>query len=226
MKFREKNDFKHFIKNFILMSLGTLLFAMSVNLFYVPFNLVSGGVTGVAVILKHFFGFTAESTIFWTTFPLMAISLLLLGKKYTINTIYCSFLLPALVKATKVMPAFAGSKLMAAILGGIMAGLGLGFVFRAGSSTGGTAILEQSLTNYTKIPLNISVLLIDGTIILAGFFTFDLMTGIYSIISLLFMQGFVGLTQKSVKQEYKVQHKKEKEMNEDFVSHRTLSEKI
>ena len=226
MKFKEKNDFKHLIKNSISMSLGTLLFAMSVNLFYVPFNLVSGGVTGIAVILKHFFGFTAESTIFWTTFPLMAISLLLLGKKYTINTIYCSFLLPALVKATKIMPAFAGSKLMAAILGGIMAGLGLGFVFRAGSSTGGTAILEQSLTNYTNIPLNISVLLIDGTIILAGFFTFDLMTGIYSIISLLFMQGFVGLTQKSVKQEYKVQHKKEKEMNEEFVSHRRLSEKI
>lgn len=217
MKFREKNDFKHLIKNFILMSLGTLLFAMSVNLFYVPFNLVSGGVTGVAVILKHFFGFTAESTIFWTTFPLMAISLMLLGKKYTINTIYCSFLLPALVKATNSMSPFAGSKLMAAVLGGVMAGLGLGFVFRAGSSTGGTAILEQSLTNYTKIPLNISVLLIDGTIILAGFFTFDLMTGIYSLISLLFMQGFVGLTQKSVKQEYKVQHKKEKEMKEGFV---------
>lgn len=217
MKFREKNDFKHLIKNFILMSLGTLLFAMSVNLFYVPFNLVSGGVTGVAVILKHFFGFTAESTIFWSTFPLMAISLILLGKKYTINTIYCSFLLPALVKATNSMSPFAGSKLMAAVLGGVMAGLGLGFVFRAGSSTGGTAILEQSLTNYTKIPLNISVLLIDGTIILAGFFTFDLMTGIYSLISLLFMQGFVGLTQKSVKQEYKVQHKKEKEMKEGFV---------
>ena len=217
MKFREKNDFKHLIKNFILMSLGTLLFAMSVNLFYVPFNLVSGGVTGVAVILKHFFGFTAESTIFWSPFPLMAISLILLGKKYTINTIYCSFLLPALVKATNSMSPFAGSKLMAAVLGGVMAGLGLGFVFRAGSSTGGTAILEQSLTNYTKIPLNISVLLIDGTIILAGFFTFDLMTGIYSLISLLFMQGFVGLTQKSVKQEYKVQHKKEKEMKEGFV---------
>lgn len=217
MKFREKNDFKHLIKNFILMSLGTLLFAMSVNLFYVPFNLVSGGVTGVAVILKHFFGFTAESTIFWSTFPLMAISLILLGKKYTINTIYCSFLLPALVKATNSMSPFSGSKLMAAVLGGVMAGLGLGFVFRAGSSTGGTAILEQSLTNYTKIPLNISVLLIDGTIILAGFFTFDLMTGIYSLISLLFMQGFVGLTQKSVKQEYKVQHKKEKEMKEGFV---------
>lgn len=217
MKFREKNDFKHLIKNFILMSLGTLLFAMSVNLFYVPFNLVSGGVTGVAVILKHFFGFTAESTIFWTTFPLMAISLMLLGKKYTINTIYCSFLLPALVKATNSMSPFAGSKLMAAVLGGVMAGLGLGFVFRAGSSTGGTAILEQSLTNYTKIPLNISVLLIDGTIIITGFFTFDIMTGIYSLISLLFMQGFVGLTQKSVKQEYKVQHKKEKEMKEGFV---------
>lgn len=217
MKFKKKNDFKHLIKNFILMSLGTLLFAMSVNLFYVPFNLVSGGVTGVAVILKHFFGFTAESTIFWSTFPLMAISLILLGKKYTINTIYCSFLLPALVKATNSMSPFAGSKLMAAVLGGVMAGLGLGFVFRAGSSTGGTAILEQSLTNYTKIPLNISVLLIDGTIIIAGFFTFDIMTGIYSLISLLFMQGFVGLTQKSVKQEYKVQHKKEKEMKEGFV---------
>ena len=108
MKFREKNDFKHFIKNFILMSLGTLLFAMSVNLFYVPFNLVSGGVTGVAVILKHFFGFTAESTIFWTTFPLMAISLILLGKKYTINTIYCSFLLQDLVKSTNGIAPFSG----------------------------------------------------------------------------------------------------------------------
>ncbi|MDO5017716.1 MAG: YitT family protein [Lagierella massiliensis] len=226
MRFREKNDFEHFIKNFILMSIGTLLFAISVNMFYVPYNLVSGGVTGVAVIFKHFFGFTAESTIFWSTFPLMALSLLLLGKKYTVNTIYCSFLLPALVKVTKVLPVFTGNKLMAAILAGIMAGLGLGFVFRAGSSTGGTAILEQSLTNYTKIPLNISVLIIDGSIILAGFFTFDLKTGIYSIISLLFMQAFVGLTQKSVKQEYKLKHKKEETEQQDFMSNRQLTEKI
>ncbi|WP_300410625.1 YitT family protein [Lagierella sp.] len=225
MKFIQKNDLEHFVKNFILMSFGTLLFAISVNMFYVPYNLVSGGVTGIAVILKHFFGFTAESTIFWTTFPLLALSLLLLGKKYTVNTIYCSFLLPALVKVTKVLPIFTGDKLFAAILGGIMAGLGLGFVFRAGSSTGGTAILEQSLTNYTKLPLNISVLLIDGSIIVAGFFTFDFKTGIYSIISLLFMQGFVGLTQKSLKEEYKKKHEEE-ESKEDFMSQTKLTEKI
>ncbi|HHX68262.1 MAG TPA: YitT family protein, partial [Gallicola sp.] len=174
---------------------GTFLIALGINVFFIPYGIVSGGMNGVSVILFHILKISPDITLFVSNFPLLLLSILFLGKKYTVNTIFCSFLLPVFVKLINNIPVFQGDTILASIFGACITGLGIGLVFKGGSSTGGTAIIQQIVHKYFKIPLSFAVILIDGLVLLGAFFFFDLSTGLYSIISLFIIGKMVDITQ-------------------------------
>ncbi len=191
MKFITKKN----VSNLIIMVLGTFLIALGINIFFVPFGLVSGGMNGISVLLYHLFHISPDITLFISNFPLLLLSLIFLGKKYTLSTVFCSFLLPLFVNLIKTIPPFSGDTISASIFGGIITGVGIGLVFRAGTSTGGTAIIQQIIHNYFKIPLGTVVLIIDGMVLLSAFFFFDISTGLYSIIALFLIGKMVDIVQ-------------------------------
>ncbi|QQK08250.1 YitT family protein [Miniphocaeibacter halophilus] len=191
MKFFNKNE----IFNIIYMIIGTFLIALGINMFFIPHEIVSGGMNGISVILYHVFNISPDKTLFVSNFPLIILSLIFLGKKYTLNTIFCSFLLPIFVRMIINIPPFEGDTILASIFGGIITGLGIGLTFKGGSSTGGTAIPEQIIHDYLRIPLSTSVLLVDGFILLGAFYFFDLSSGLYSLISLFIIGKMVDVTQ-------------------------------
>ncbi len=186
-------DFK--LKNLTYMIVGTFLVALGINMFFIPYGIVSGGTNGISIIIYHVFGVSPDTTLFVSNFPLLILSLLFLGKKYTVNTIFCAFLLPFFVKLISNIPTFTGDTILASIFGGVITGLGIGLVFSVGSSTGGTSIIQQIVHDYLKIPLSTSVLIIDGMVLLAGFYFFDFSTGLYSIISLFIIGKMIDITQ-------------------------------
>ena len=183
------------ISNLLFMIVGTLFIALGITVFYKPYELVAGGMGGISIILYHKFAISPDTTLFISVFPLLLLSYFLLGKKYTLNTIFCSILLPVFVRLVKYIPEFEGDMILASIFGGALSGLGIGLVFKGGSSTGGTAIIQQILHDYLRIPLSISVMLIDGLVLLGAFIFFDFSTGLYSIISLVIVGKMVDITQ-------------------------------
>ncbi|QQK08344.1 YitT family protein [Miniphocaeibacter halophilus] len=191
MKTIKKNSFI----NYFYMILGTFFITIGLNVFLVPSEIVSGGISGISVILYHTIGISPDVSILISNIPLLGLSLYFLGKKYTLNTIFCAFLLPVFIRIFNFIPQYSGDIFIATIFGGVFTGTGAGLIFKAGSSSGGTAILQQIIHDKFKIPLGTSIILIDGLILLGAFYFFDVTTGLYSTISLFIIGKTVDIVQ-------------------------------
>jgi len=85
------------VKRYIQLALGSFLIAVAFNVFLMPNDIVSGGVSGVAIITKHFFGLDPSIFIFITSILLLILSYFTLGKKQTFDSILGSLLFPLFV---------------------------------------------------------------------------------------------------------------------------------
>lgn len=175
------------IIRYIWFVVGVLLLATAYNFFILPNNVVSG-VSGVGVILNHLFDIDPALVIFIGSIILLFLSLLLLGKNSTKNTIVGTILYPFFVKLTADLPSMVDlgqlEQIVEIICGSIAFGVGTGLVFKAGFTTGGTDILNKIISKYFKMTIGKAMLFTQGLIILSTLFIFDFQTFIYSIISI------------------------------------------
>ena len=167
--------------------LGVFLVAISYNVFLLPSNTVYG-VGGIGVILKRILNITPALTIFIGSMLLLALSWFALGKKKTLRTVAGSILYPIFVAATSYYVRYFDlgtlEPVVVVIIGAVAHGLGLGLIFKAGYTTGGTDILNDIVAKYGKVSIGKAMLFTDGLIILISLFVFDFPTFIYSLISL------------------------------------------
>lgn len=183
-----KNIYKNSrISRYISFVFGVLVLALAYNIFVLPSNIVYG-MGGVGVILKKIYSIDPSITILVGSTLLLILSYILLGKEKTSNTVVGTFLYPIFVKLTQSVPNYIDlgnlEPVVVVIFGAFVMGLGLGLVFKAGYTTGGTDILNQIVSKYGKLSMGKSMLLTDGIIILFSLFVFDFSVFIYSIISL------------------------------------------
>lgn len=179
---------KHKIKRYLSLILGILICAVSFNLFIYPNNIVFGGVSGISIIVTKYFSINASTFIFISSFILLIVSYIFLGKEKTKGSVVGSILLPLFIRFTenigKVLVIDASDQLLLAIVGGVLYGFGAGLVFKAGFTTGGTDILNQIMNKYAKVSIGTSMLIIDGLIVLSGGFVFGWTKFMYAIIVL------------------------------------------
>ncbi|MFV0479924.1 MAG: YitT family protein [Anaerorhabdus sp.] len=154
---------------------GNLLLAFAVGFFLIPYDILSGGVVGVAVVLKSIFPFPTEMIANALVLGLFFIGWLVLGKKFALQTGLSSFIYPifltvivAFVKPPTIEP------LMASFYGGLIAGVGIGLVIRTGASTGGMDIPPLIIHRYTKIPVATLILMVDACTVALGLWAYDL----------------------------------------------------
>ncbi len=176
------------IKRYLLLAFGCFLVALSFNLFYQPNDLVVGGVSGISLIIKHFFGTDPSLVILIISLLLVILSYFLLGKEATKATILGTILYPVFVKLTANVAVYidldASEMLLSAVFGGLLNGFGSGLIFKAGFTTGGTDILNQIVAKYGKVSMGKAIILIDGLIVLAGGLTFGFTKLMYAMIVL------------------------------------------
>lgn len=183
-RIRKKSLFKRYFNFFV----GLIFLAVSYNLFLASNDIVAGGVSGAAIILNGFFNFNNSTVILVCNVALLILSLFLLGKDKTKNTILGSLLFPILVELTSHINVWleldTSQLLLSSVFGGVMYGMGLGMIFKAGFTTGGTDILNQIISKYAKISIGKSMLLVDGGIVLLSALAFGPTKVMYSIIVL------------------------------------------
>lgn len=176
------------IKELLEFILGCFLVALAFNLFMSPNNLVAGGISGLSLVLKYFFGLNPSMIISISNVFLIILSFLILGKEKTKMSILGSILFPVFVSMTEHLSTYISFKesemILIAIFGGVLQGLGAGLIFRAGYSTGGTDILNMIISKIFKISLGNSMFFTDGTIIIIGAFVFGFNHLMYSLIIL------------------------------------------
>ena len=134
---------------------GCLVAAASINLFVVPSSLLTGGVTGIAIIFYFLAGLPIGIQTLVYNVPLLIASYKLLGKKYTIDvvigTVMFSFALDATKFLNGILPL--DDLMLASIYGGIFNGIGYGIVFRMNGSTGGFDILGAIFKKYYSMDI-------------------------------------------------------------------------
>lgn len=178
--------------------LGSLIVALSFNLFLVPNGIASGGVSGISILVQELTGIMPALTQWALNIPLFIAGLLLLGKKFGAKTLLGTVVLPLFVLLTAHMPAPTDNPILAAIYGGIGVGLGLGLVFRGGGSTGGLDLAAQILHRYTGLPYSLAVVCFDGCVIIAAGIIFSPEVSLYALIALFVTSKTIDFVQNGL----------------------------
>jgi len=167
---------------------GLTIFSLSFTFFLLPNNLVFGGVSGLSIIFKELFNFNTSLFVLIVSVLLLILSYFVLGKEKTTGSIMGSLLLPLFLEITRVISDLIkyenNDLLICAIFGGVFAGLGLGLVYKAGFTTGGTDIINQIIHKIFKLSIGKAMFLTDGLIVTSSIFVFGFTRSLYAIMVL------------------------------------------
>ena len=176
------------IKKYVWLVVGTLMVAISFNLFFVPNDLAATGVSGLAIILSSFFNISPLYFIYVVNIILIGVSFVFLGWEDTRGTILGSILVPIFMSLTSNISLVIDLRdvdiLIKAVIGGLVSGYGCGIIFKNGFTTGGTDIIESIISKYFKIPLSKAMIMVDGMIVCLCGFVFGVEHMIYALIIL------------------------------------------
>jgi len=185
--------------SYALITLGSLVTAVGLDMFLVPNRIAAGGVSGLATIIFYLFGFPVGMTMLAMNVPLFVTSLKVLGPRFGIKTLYGFFILSVFVDLLEpVIGSPTSDPLLAAIFGGSMTGAGLGLVFRAGGTTGGTDIAAQLVRKFFKTTSGQGLLFIDGMVILLAGIVFSAELALYALISVFITSRVIDVVQEGV----------------------------
>lgn len=176
--------------NYIYIILGTTFLAISINLFLEPLELVTGGVTGLAIIIKSLTQDVVNGGVpIWLTnmvinIPLFIVAVMIKGKNFGMRTLFSTVYLSFAIYYTQFIPAVTYDLFLGSIVGGALSGIGLGMVFLAFATTGGTDLMASLLHHFIKhYSIAKIMFVIDGVIIIAGMLVFGVEKSLYAIIA-------------------------------------------
>ena len=173
--------------NYLLISLGAFVYAIGVSFFLDPNSLAPGGVSGLAIILNRFVPIETGTLILLINIPIMILGIWKFGIRFTISTIYCTVASSVFVNLLAPIGALSDDLLLSALVGGSLMAVGLGFVFKAGATTGGTDIIVKVLRlRYPHLKTGNLFLMIDAFIVTLSAFAFkDLDKALYAGITVI-----------------------------------------
>lgn len=172
------------VLEYIYIIIGAAIIAVGFNVFLLPNEVASGGVSGISTILKGVFNWNPGIVQYAFNIPLFITGVIFLGKQFGARSLVGTLTLPLFVLLTASWEPATLNPLLGALFGGISVGVGLGIVFRGRASTGGTDLAAQIITKYSGLTLGTSVMLIDGLIVLSAALVFDIEKGLYALIGL------------------------------------------
>lgn len=160
---------KAFIIDCLITILGTFLFACSLHIFTIPNQIAPGGITGVSTIINHLTDFPIGAVNIVLNIPIMIFGLFNLGKWFMIKTVISSVAFSIFIDYVLVnFPTYTGDEILVVVFGGILMGIGIGFVLKCGGSTGGMDIINKSILK--RVPhLKIGALTLYVDLIVVAF---------------------------------------------------------
>ncbi|MCL2677606.1 MAG: YitT family protein [Clostridiales bacterium] len=172
---------------------GSFIVALSFNLFLIPNKIAAGGAGGLATVIHHLWGLPVGLTVLALNAPLFAAARRSLGTGYLWRSLWGMLLLSVFIDLQATHPFFSPwtqDPLLAAVFGGILAGVGLGVTFNSRGTTGGSELLALLLAGKLPFSLGTLVWLADGLVIVAAGLVFDIELALYAMISV-FITGKV-----------------------------------
>ena len=177
--------------DYMMVVIGTGILAFGIACFYDPIGLVTGGFSGLAIVIKHVSEIFIEGGIpLWFTnialnVPVFILAYFLKGKKFIGKTLFGTIMLSVWLYILPSINMAEGDFMIAALFGGVCAGAGIGMVIRVGATTGGTdmvsALIQLKLRHFSIVQI---LLVIDGIVVLLGLLIFGMRPTLYAMIGI------------------------------------------
>ncbi|QNO14452.1 YitT family protein [Alkalicella caledoniensis] len=186
-------------KDYLLITLGCLITSISLNGLLIPNRIAAGGVSGFATVLYYLFGIPVSITLIVVNIPLFIAGVIYLGRKFGIRTLYGTIILALMVALTSGISPLTSDPLLASIYGGVLSGLGLGIVFRAKATTGGTDLAAQLLHKFWGFTVGQGLLGIDFLVIALATIAFNAELAMYALIAVFITGKGIDLVQQGLR---------------------------
>ncbi len=184
--------------DYVMIALGSAVVALALNLLLVPNKVASGGVSAIGIVLYHLMRFPMSYSTLLLNIPLFLANIRLLGLKFGAKTAVGVLSLSAVLELTAGWQPWTNNVLLASIYGGVIAGAGLGWVFRYGGTTGGTDLAANLVNRFLGIPMGTGLLIIDSIIMIVAVIIFGPELTMYGILAI-FVQGkAIDLVQEGI----------------------------
>jgi len=183
--------------DYLWVTAGSLITALGLVLFLVPNQIAAGGVSGLATVIYYVFHWPVGMTMLLINIPLFLLGLKELGMRFGLKTLYGTIMLSVftdLIDPLLGVPS--NDPLLSSIYGGAAAGLGLGIVFRAGGTTGGTDLAAQLFRKWFKISSGQGLLIIDALVIITAAIVFSVELALYALVGLFLTSRVIDLVQE------------------------------
>ena len=188
-------DLGKILTEYFLLTIGSAILAVNFDLFLAPFNIAPGGTSGAAIIIHEFTGWPKGLTMLVLTLPMLVIGFFFLGRfRFLVRAFYVTLVYSLGVDGLVMVLPPAGvtqDLLLNALYGGIVGGLGIGLIYRGGTSPAGTSVISRVIQMKTGIPNSQVYMLIDGGVILIAGLVFGWEIALYAFVTL-FTWGFVA----------------------------------
>jgi uncharacterized membrane-anchored protein YitT (DUF2179 family) len=183
------------LKEFLLINLGLVLVAAGIHFFKIPNHFATGGVSGMAIVIGHFFPKISVGPLMLIINILLLITgYALIGRNFGSKTIYSSIALSSMVwlldKIYPLTKPFTNDTMLELILAILLPAIGSAIAFNLNASTGGTDIVAKVLQKLTALDIGKALLLGDLAITILAGFVYGIRIGMYSLLGLV-LKGFV-----------------------------------
>ena len=210
MKEATKAELKEFfsLKRIMWVLIGNTIYSCGIAAFVLPNDLITGGTTGIALILEHYFGLPIGLSVAIFNIVMFILAILILGKSFALTALISTFYFPWILsqfQKVQFIQNMTDDFLLGSIFAGLMLGLGVGLVIRAGASTGGMDIPPLILNKKFGLPVSIGLYVFDFTILIIQMSFRDKERILYGILLVLIYSTLVdkvllmGKTQMQVK---------------------------
>ncbi|HBV86903.1 YitT family protein [Desulfosporosinus sp.] len=185
-------------KHFIGIVIGATIVSISINTLIIPNEIADGGATGISIILYYLFNWPVSWTVLLINLPLFFLGLRMVGRDFLVFSVVGVGLLSATLSLTAHLPVLTDDRLLAAISGGVLTGIGMGIIFRSRGSLGGTDILAVLLARTTSFSVGQILLGIDALIFLGAAILFRPEMAMYAMIYMFIATRVVDLVQEGL----------------------------
>ncbi len=191
----KREKLRKYLKEGLYLLLGSIVYAVGVEVFLSPLKISPGGITGISTALNFITDFPTGIYIIILNVPLILVGFLKFGKEFILKTSLAVLTTSMLIEivANFYQPIFS-DKILCAVFGGMLLGIGLGIIMLIGASTGGVDIVVKLLNQKHSISIGRSFLIIDGSVIFFAAVVYgDYQSALYSVIAVFISSRAVDL---------------------------------
>lgn len=199
-KHKEYNSWVVVVLTYMFMTIGILLAAIALEVFLIPNKIIDGGITGVSIILSFLTNINLSIFIIILNVPFLLLGFRHLGKNFLIQSTVAMALFSVLLEIFKQVDVVTNDVLLATVFGGILLGIGVGFVIRYGACLDGVETVAILINKKTSFSVGQVILLVNLVIYMVAGILFGWDRALYSIMTYFITYKLIDMVSEGLEQ--------------------------